>query len=86
VGISFTNEAANHIQRGGNITDVFQDPGTVNPDSPKKVFLDPKNTGTTTRVGAYWKFDQFGMFHAALKYEYDFSGKSEIQLYGGLYF
>jgi hypothetical protein len=86
VGISFTNEATNHLQRGGNITDVFQDPGTPNPDSPKKVFLDPKGTETMTRAGAYWKFDQFGIFRVALKYEYDFSGTSEIQLYGGLYF
>jgi hypothetical protein len=85
-GATLTNFRTNHTQRGGTITDVFQDPETVNPDSPKKVFLEKNGLETVTRCGVYWKFDQLGMFRINLKYEYDFTGTSIVQLYGGLYF
>jgi hypothetical protein len=88
VGLSLTHARTNHVQRGGNITDVFQDPGTAHPDSPTRVFLNPADSGeaTVTRAGLYWKFDPFGLFRVNVKYEYDASGMSIIQVYGGLYF
>jgi hypothetical protein len=88
VGLSFTNARTNHNQRGGNITDVFQDPTAAHPDSPTRVFLNPADSGevTVTRVGLYWKFDPFGLFRVNVKYEYDASGMSIVQVYGGLYF
>ena len=84
-GLTFSNTRKNSSVRGGDIRDVFQDPPKPNADSPIKHFLGD-GTQTTSRLGAFWKFDQFGIFRVTLKYEYDFSGKSEIQLYGGLYF
>jgi len=85
-GVTFTNERTNHSYRGGNITDVFQDSGTVHPDSPIKEFLAADGRQTMTRCGIYWNYDQFGKFRATVKYEYDFSGTSVFQVYGGLYF
>ena len=84
-GLTFSNTRKNSSVRGGDIRDVFQDPPKPNADSPIKHFLGD-GTQTTSRLGAFWKFDQFGIFRVALKYEYDFSGKSVFQLYGGLYF
>jgi hypothetical protein len=85
VGISFTNARTDPSARGGLITNVFQDPGTAHPDSPKKVFLGP-GTQAVTRLGISWKMDQFGLFRVTAKYDYDFSGTSIYQLYGGVYF
>jgi hypothetical protein len=67
---------------------VFQDPTAAHPDSPTRVFLNPADSGevTVTRVGLYWKFDPFGLFRVNVKYEYDASGMSIVQVYGGLYF
>ena len=84
-GLTFSNTRKNSSVRGGDIRDVFQDPPKPNADSPIKHFLGA-GTQATSRLGAFWKFDPFGIFRATLKYEYDFSGKSEFQLYGGLYF
>jgi hypothetical protein len=86
LGFVFTNERTNHVYRGGTITDVFQDPLTLYPDLPTKEFLAARGLQAVTRLGVYWKFDQFGKFRVNAKYEYDFSGKSIYQLYGGLYF
>jgi len=85
LGVSFANARTDPSARGGKITDVFQDSGSVHPDSPKKVFLGPGSL-TTARLGMFWKFDQFGLFRVTVKYEYDFSGTSIYQVYGGLYF
>ncbi|HUI90668.1 MAG TPA: hypothetical protein VLX68_00335 [Chitinivibrionales bacterium] len=84
-GLTFTNMRTNSSVRGGNIRDVFQDPPKPDADSPIKHFLGA-GTQTISRIGAFWKFDQLGVFRAAVKYDYDFSGKSLIQVYGGLYF
>jgi hypothetical protein len=86
LGISFTNQRTNHAYRGGNITDVFQDPGTAHPDSPIKEFLASDGRETVTRCGLYWIYDRLGMFRVNFKYDYDFSGQSIYQVYGGLYF
>jgi hypothetical protein len=86
LGISFANERTNHSYRGGNITDVFQDPGTAHPDSPIKDFLAADGRETVTRCGVYWKYDRLGKFRVNFSYDYDFSGSSVYQLYGGLYF
>jgi hypothetical protein len=87
LGISFTNARTNHTQRGGNITDVFQDSGSVNQqDSTRRVFLDKNGRKAVTRVGVFWSFDQFGLFRVNVKYDYDFSGASIFQVYGGVYF
>jgi len=48
-------------------------------------FLGP-GTVTTTQLGAYWKFNQYGIFRATLKYTYDFSGASIFEVFGGLVF
>jgi hypothetical protein len=85
-GITFTNQRTNHAYRGGNITDVFQDTMTRHPDSPKKEFLAAAGRETVTRCGLYWTYGRLGKFRANFKYEYDFSGKSIYQVYGGLYF
>jgi hypothetical protein len=85
VGLAFTNARTDPSARGGSIRDVFQDLGTAHPDSPQKVFLGP-GAQTTTRLGVYWKMDQFGLFRVNVKYDYDFSGSSIFQVYGGLYF
>ncbi len=85
VGLEFTNERTDPSARGGSIRDVFQDSGSAHPDSPKKVFLGP-GTHTVTRLGVYWKLDQFGLFRVNVKYDYDFRGASIFQVYGGLYF
>jgi hypothetical protein len=85
LGATFSNERVNHSYRGGNITDVFQDSGT-HADSPVKDFLSANGRKTMTRCGLYWNFNQFGKFRASAKYEYDFSGTSVFQVYGGLYF
>ncbi len=85
VGISFTNIRTDPSARGGKITDVFQDSGSVQPDSPKKTFLGA-GTQIATRLGMHWKFDQFGLFRVTVKYEYDFSGMSIYELYGGVFF
>jgi hypothetical protein len=82
LGISFTNIRYNHSQRGGNITDVFQD----SIDVPIKHFLDKNGLTTDTKLGFLWQYNPFGIFKINLKYDYYFSGRSEIQLYGGLYF
>jgi hypothetical protein len=86
VGATFTNSRTNHSQRGGKITDVFQDPGTAAPDNPKKVFLDRNGLEVSTRLGLFWSFNRLGVFRATVKYEYDFSGKSIFVLFGGLCF
>jgi hypothetical protein len=86
IGLTFSNTRTNHSYRGGNITDVFQEPLSAHPDSPVKEFLAAKGRQNETRFGLVWAYDRFGKFRANLRYEYDFSGKSIIQLYGGLYF
>jgi hypothetical protein len=86
LGVTFTNERTNHLYRGGNITDVFQDPTRPFPDSPTKEFLAAIGRQTVTRCGVYWKYDRFGRFRVNFSYQYDFSGTSVYQLYGGLYF
>ncbi|MDD5674417.1 MAG: hypothetical protein PHC61_09650, partial [Chitinivibrionales bacterium] len=85
LGLSFTNARTDPAARGGSIRNVFQDPGSAHPDSPTKVFLGP-GAQTQTRLGAFWKWDRFGRFQVNAKYDYDFSGMSIFQLYGGLYF
>jgi hypothetical protein len=85
-GISLVNERTNRKQRGGSIKDVFQDSGSSHPDSPTKSFLDPDGMATVTRAGVSWSFNRFGLFRATMRYDCDFSGKSIVQLYGGLYF
>ena len=87
VGLQFSNTRKNSSVRGGSITDVFQD-STHNgfpADSWTKHFLGP-GTVTTTQLGAYWKFNQYGIFRATLKYTYDFSGASIFEVFGGLVF
>lgn len=87
LGISFTNARTNHKQRGGNITDVFQDSGTVNPpDSPHRVFLQKDGLEAVTRLGLFWTFDQFGLFRVNVRYDYEFDGRSIVQVNGGVYF
>jgi hypothetical protein len=86
LGVTLTNERTNHSYRGGNITDVFQDPLAPHPDSPVKEFFAAGGRQTVTRCGVYWNYDRFGKFRVNFKYEYDFSGESVYQLYGGLYF
>jgi hypothetical protein len=86
LGVTFSQERTNHSYRGGNITDVFQDTSSQNPDSPVKEFLSAKGRRTGTRCGLVWRYDRFGKFRVNFGYEYDFSGKSILRLYGGLYF
>ena len=85
LGLSFTSARTDPTARGGSIRDVFQVAGSANPDSPVKVFLGP-GTQKQTRLGMSCKMDQFGFFRVNLKYDYDFSGTSLYQLYGGFYF
>jgi hypothetical protein len=87
VGVEFTNTRKDAAARGGSITDVFQGlPHNGFPaDSWTKHFLGA-GTVATTQLGAYWKFNQYGIFRATLKYDYDFSGESIFQLFGGLVF
>ncbi len=87
IGCAFTNNRSNPSYRGGKITDVFQDPTSLNPpDSPKKVFLASNGLEIDTRLGVLWSYNPYGIFRVAGKYEYDFTGKSLWSLNGGLFF
>jgi hypothetical protein len=86
LGISFTNARTDTAQRGGRITDVFQDSGSAHPDSPRADFLAGGSVRNDARLGLYWAFDEFGLFRVNVRYDYDFSGYSIFRVYGGLYF
>jgi hypothetical protein len=50
------------------------------------VFLADSGLVTVTRLGLFWTFNPFGLFRVNVKYDYDFSGASIFQVYGGVYF
>ncbi len=84
VGITVNSEATNSSVRGGSIEHVFQ----LDEDSTEKEFLGP-GTVHYLRPGIYWTFDPFGVFRINAHYQIDLredKGRSNLRLYGGLYF
>jgi hypothetical protein len=72
LGVRLTATRKNASVRGGSITDVFQQAGSLHPDSPIKHFLGP-GTVSSTLVGITWKYAPFGRFTVSSELDYDFS-------------
>jgi len=90
IQFKFLNTGKNSTVRGGNITDVFQDPEdtTAFHDSKKKKFLGPE-TVWSSKPSIQWTFNSFGLFNVNLEYAIDITANkvaNEVGLWGGLHF
>ncbi len=91
-GVGINHTAFNRSVRGGKITDVFQQPGSVDStayyDAKVKQFLGP-GTQWFLQPVLYWNFNVFGRFelHATAAVDLlDNRGAFSGTVYGGLYF
>jgi hypothetical protein len=88
LGLKLTSTATNPTTRGGEITHVFQEAGTDNPDSETKRFLGP-GTIHHLRPGIYGHYDPFGPFRVNAAIEIDAAqdrGRVHLNLNGGFRF
>jgi hypothetical protein len=81
LGLFIKNIRKNENERGGSITNVFQEKNSSTPDSEKKIFLGKNYTRETT-MGVFWRLNPFGIFNGMAEFTYNTKKETGIKLSG----